>query len=1096
MKKHYFLKKTFTFCFLLCLTIAYSQTEQQRKQITKSYDFKKLKDLESSFQKNFFSEKLKATKIANENNWPIRYTNDEGTLFELKKIANDGSPIYYQTFNTAAAESTRADWMHSGGGLGLNIEGQGMTAHVWDGGLARSTHQEYDGAGGTDRHSIGDGTTALHFHAAHVTGTIMASGVVANSKGMAPQSSVIGYDWTNDIAEATIAAANGMLLSNHSYGFGASAIPDWYFGAYISDSRDWDVLMYNSPYYLMVVAAGNDGGDNTSNADPLNGNAAYDKLSSHATSKNNLVVANGQDATINGDGTLNFVVRNTGSSEGPTDDLRIKPDIMGNGTNLYSTYQNSDTAYNSITGTSMASPNVCGSLLLLQQYYNTTNGVFMKAATVKGLTLHTADDTAANGPDAQTGWGLMNTKVAAETISNNGLGSWISEEELSQGETFTMTVQSDGVNPLLASISWTDQAGTANTGTPNDATAILVNDLDVKVTQGGFTGEAWKLTDVNTNSTGDNTVDPYERVDVAVASGTYTITVTHKGVLAGGPQNFSLILTGLSSDFTINTANSSQTVCSSTDAVYTFNYEKVGGPTTNITTTGEPAGMTTNITPNSLNANGTFDVTFGNLTALAADTYDINVIGGNGSEVEVKIISLRVLHADFSGYPQTIVSPTNGLSNMATTVQLTWLENINAESYYVEVATDPAFNTIFSTSTETNTTVTLSSLPTETVYYWRVRPDNSCSNGIFSPVYSFQTGGSNCSNVFTGTDLTNAAIGATAGDWGEIPINVTGGLIINSMTVTTDITHTYIEDLTVYLRDTPALGANYSNLITEPCGDDDDINNTTFDDTAPVFTCNPGIPAISGTISPEQPLASKIGLNADGIWIVDATDGYDGDSGQINSASITICSLEVITNIPNLVNNGLDVDTNSTYTTLVGDIEATTAAETDTQQVYTLIELPTKGDLKNNGTTMVIGDTFTQNDVNTGKITFVNIETVDFVDQFKVDVQNSVNGWLPNQIVIINGSTLGVNEFELGSLEIWPNPTSGKVNIKINTATGNDIQVNLFDIQGRKVFNNLFESNFEVFNTSIELGNIANGVYLLDVQQGNKKTTKRIIINN
>ena len=40
-----------------------------------------------------------------------------------------------------------------------------------------------------------------------------------------------------------------------------------------------------------------------------------------------------------------------------------------------------------------------------------------------------------------------------------------------------------------------------------------------------------------------NNVDNYERVDIPNPSGTYTITVTHKGALLGGSQNYSLIVT-------------------------------------------------------------------------------------------------------------------------------------------------------------------------------------------------------------------------------------------------------------------------------------------------------------------------------------------------------------------------------------------------------------------------------------------------------------------------------------------------------------------------------------------------------------------------
>ena len=539
-----------------------NNSEQQKIEQRRA----KLDELQDKFEARNALRKAEANAFALKNGISLKMELEDGGVAELQRIAEDGTPIYYRTFNSDAAESTRTDWLNTGGGLSLDLNGNGLIAHVWDGGHARITHQEYDGPGGTNRVTLMDtgteGGTQLNFHAAHVTGTICAEGVVifnapyGTSKGMAWQTQVRGYMWNDDLAEAASQAGDGsgsgsfnngydMLISNHSYGYIAANIPDGWFGQYGQDAVDWDDLMYNSPYYLMVVAAGNDGEDNTSNADPLSGNVAYDKLSGHATAKNNMVVANGEDAVINPDGSLNSVVRNPGSSEGPTDDFRIKPDIMGNGTGLASTGETADDAYIALSGTSMASPNVAGSLLLLQEHYDDLNGVFMRAATLKGLALHTADDVAPVGPDAQTGWGLMNSKAAAEAISDSDTGlAIIDERTLTNGGSYSIEIESNGVDPLLASISWTDPAGTRNFGT-NSSTAALVNDLDITITQGATTSSPWRLTGVNTNSTGDNTVDPFERVDITGASGIYTLTVTHKGTLSAA-QDFTVIVTGAS----------------------------------------------------------------------------------------------------------------------------------------------------------------------------------------------------------------------------------------------------------------------------------------------------------------------------------------------------------------------------------------------------------------------------------------------------------------------------------------------------------------------------------------------------------------------
>ncbi len=554
MKNMYFGKLMLPAALLAMTLQTQAQSKKEVQQIRNNYDLVKLEQLGQSFQAKAQQEKKQAIDLAKRQGWKTKITTKDGRLLELQKVVN-GKPIYYTTFNVDAAKSTRTDHLHNGGSLGLNLMGQNMTGHVWDGGIARASHQEYDGAGGNNRYSVGDGSSSLNFHAAHVTGTIIAAGIDAAAKGMAPHASAVGHDWNSDTSEATTAAANGMLVSNHSYGFAARnqagqvQIPQHYFGGYITTSRSWDQIMFNAPNYLMVVAAGNDGNDNSANNNPTGG-SGFDKLTGHATAKNNLVVANAQDANIAANGNLISVSINSSSSEGPTDDFRIKPDITGNGTGVYSSYHNSNTAYNSITGTSMASPNVAGSLLVLQQHYNNVNGNFMRAASLKGLALHTADDAGASGPDAVFGWGLLNAKRAAETITKNGNETKIEELTLTSGQTYTITVDSDGVSPLLASISWTDRPGTANT-TVNSTTPVLVNDLDIRVSKGGTEYLPYELTGATTNTKRDNNVDPYERVDISGASGTYTITVTNKGSLTGGSQNYTLIVTGLTGTPTV-----------------------------------------------------------------------------------------------------------------------------------------------------------------------------------------------------------------------------------------------------------------------------------------------------------------------------------------------------------------------------------------------------------------------------------------------------------------------------------------------------------------------------------------------------------------
>lgn len=482
------------------------------------------------------------------NNIPIiRY--DGFVISELFDIVN-GQPIYRSTDNAGAASSTFTNSLHPSGSLGLNLEGEDLIIGVWEvGGISRVSHQEYSIAG-QSRIFIQDGSSNVTFHSTHVTGTIGASGVNVEAKGMAPKSII--WNYTASGVQTELAQAifqSNMLLSNHSYGVSivqqSGPLPPQAIGSYNNDARAWDLIANNNSFHLAVFSAGNNGND--VNSDPVL--EGYDKLTGEKNSKNNLVVANVASVTYFGD--LIIANLNNSSSQGPSDDGRIKPDIGGMGSDIFSTAEATDTDYANASGTSMAAPQVAGSLLLIQELFYDQYNEYMKSSTLKALALNTASDAGNIGPDAKFGWGILNAEKAANVILDRPEGkSNLELITLTNGETFTFQVTAKGGEDIKAMIAWNDPAGTAINNQVNSPTPALVNDLDLRVKTSSDEFLPWKLqiSDVSAPAIkADNIVDNVEQVIVAspAEDNVYTVEISHKGTLDGGEQEVSIVVTGI-----------------------------------------------------------------------------------------------------------------------------------------------------------------------------------------------------------------------------------------------------------------------------------------------------------------------------------------------------------------------------------------------------------------------------------------------------------------------------------------------------------------------------------------------------------------------
>lgn len=117
----------------------------------------------------------------------------------------------------------------------------------------------------------------------------------------------------------------------------------------------------------------------------------------------------------------------------------------------------------------------------------------------------------------------------------------------------------------------------------------------------------------------------------------------------------------------------------------------------------------------------------------------------------------------------------------------------------------------------------------------------------------------------------------------SVSIHVDRDITIADLNVKLDIAHTYNGDLSIQLI---APDGTNVPLVRFRGGSGNNFNGTTLDDEAssPIAW---GRAPFSGTYRPETALASLDGKNARGVWALRVEDWYYGDTGTINSWSLT-----------------------------------------------------------------------------------------------------------------------------------------------------------------------------------------------------------------
>lgn len=537
-----------------------------------------------------------------------------------------GNPVFFQSRDIVAAHAltTGHIWSNPFNGTIPSsftnaVWGAGTTISQWDEGRVYDQHAEFITGG---QRVVNVTAQPVAVHSTQVGSALIAYGTqpfqgttIPTPIGMSPRATLRVYSYLDDeFNTIETEVQGGMRLSNHSYGlahgwrfqggavswrwFGATNVhqqEDYKFGFYSTTSRDFDELSYNNPFYVHVRALGNDrDGNENPLAQPVD-HEIWDPSIPDWVTVSGVIRPTDRDADAGGYDTTGTIssaknILTIGSVQkffniwdptaltgfGPTDDGRIKPDVVA--PDNIQVAGTTAGQYGGFPGTSASSALAAGSVNLLMETHRLANpaSADMLSSTVRGLVIHTAVDLLGNGfehvhhpgPDFRSGYGLMNTFAAWETINHNATSgdlSHIKELDLYDGHQieFTITVPPTAPNPLRATICWTDPPGTPLALALDPTGLMLVNDLDLRLIEPNGTEHfPWLLdpalaTEDQTAReaaaiTGDNNRDNVEKIVAQnPTGGVWTVRITHKGnitdPLQATPiprQTVSVIITG------------------------------------------------------------------------------------------------------------------------------------------------------------------------------------------------------------------------------------------------------------------------------------------------------------------------------------------------------------------------------------------------------------------------------------------------------------------------------------------------------------------------------------------------------------------------
>lgn len=728
---------------------------------------------------------------------------------------------------------------------------------------------------------------------------------------------VIGNCGGTDAGLIKSSQDRGAPITTNSWGAPVGGNYDDSSEAYDIGTRDGDLTEAGNQPMIHIFAAGNDGSGAATIGSPGSGKNMITVGASENARPGPDETGAWTDACGIGASGANDARDIIGfSSRGPAEGTRTKPEIIAPGTHIQGTastasnYNGSgvcdqyrptnQTVFAASSGTSHSTPAVAGIASLAYRWMQTEYGItapsaaLMKAWLMSFPTYLTGVGANDNLPSNNQGYGMPNMGAAFDATTLNVL---VDQTHVfgATGQTYTLSGGvADPAKPVRISLAWSDAPGAISDTTPQ------VNNLDLSVTVGGVTYTGNRFTGQYSTAGGGapDTANNYEAVFLpAGTTGNIVVTVTATGIVGDGipnnadttDQDFALVCTNCAQtpDFFVNAEPAALQTCGVDTAAWDVAVGSYNGYVGNVTLShsGLPAGATATILPPSGAAPFDADFTVATTAGLASGTYPLTINGNDGTNTRSDQVLLQ--HSSALAGGATLLTPSNGASNVATTPSFTWNAVPGAIDYTLQVDDNPAFTSIDYSATVTGTShVPTTNLSGATTYHWRVIANNNCGAGAPSASRSFTT-----LPLFCATPNVAIPDNNTTGVTSTITVSAAAGGAIQDLDLRLRANHTWVGDLVVTLRHVPTNtlrtpmdrpgvpattnGCNGDNvdIIIDDEGTNGSVENNCLNAT-PAYT-------IGGRYTPNAPLTAFDGVDLTGVWELNISDRVGQDTGTL-----------------------------------------------------------------------------------------------------------------------------------------------------------------------------------------------------------------------